>query len=108
MFPEKWQYYLKVLLSLSLNVLTTTDFYLFIRCFNIILNSVTSPAFYNIYIKQPTLTTPLNPCNNPKFNPFFQDALGAFDGTCICAHPPALARAHYCNCKSGISQNVLA
>ena len=96
--------------SLSLNVLTATDFYLFIRCFNLILNSVTSQAFYNIYIKQPTLTTPLDPyiANNPKFHPFFQDALGAIDGTHICAHPPASAQARYRNRKSGLSQNVLA
>jgi len=95
---------------LSLNLLTATDFYLFIRCFNLILNSVTSPAFYNIYIKQPTLTTPLDPyiANNPKFYPFFQDALGAIDGTHICARPPASARARYRNHKSGLSQNVLA
>src|SRR5882672_1244621 len=69
--------------SLPLNVLTPTDFYLFFRCFNLILNSVTSQAFYNVYIKQPTLTTPLDPyiANHPKFYPFFQDALGAVDGT---------------------------
>ncbi|KIM50162.1 hypothetical protein SCLCIDRAFT_51422, partial [Scleroderma citrinum Foug A] len=33
--------------------------------------------------------------NNPKFFPFFKDALGAIDGTHIPCFPPAAERAHY-------------
>ena len=94
---------------LSHNVLTAINFNLFTRFFNLILNSVTSPAFYNIYIKLPTQSTPLNPyiSENPKFYPFFKGALGALDGTHICARPPVSARSCYRNHKSGVSQNVL-
>jgi len=90
--------------------LSAINFNLFIRVFNSILNSVTSPTFYNIYIKLPTQNTPLDPyiAENPKFYPFFEGALGALDGTHICAWPPVSDRSHYCNHKSGVSQNVLA
>jgi len=43
-FQRRWQYYLKVII-ISLNSFNCHwIFYLFIRCFNLILNSVTSPA----------------------------------------------------------------
>jgi len=91
------------------NVLTAINFNLFVRFFHLILNSVTSPTFYNIYIKLPTQSSPLDPyiSSNPKFYPCFKGALGALDGTHISAHPPASDRSCYCNCKSGVSQNVL-
>ena len=83
---------------------------LFIRCFNQILNAVTSPMFYYTYVKLPTQSTPLDSyiSENPKFYPFFKGALGALNGTHISAHPLAAEHSRYCNCKGGISQNVLA
>src|SRR5882724_2252254 len=83
---------------------------LFIRCFNQILDAVTSPAFYKTYVKLPTQSTPLAPyiANNPKLLPFFKGALGALDGTHISAHPPSSDQSCYHNRKGGVSQNVLA
>jgi len=89
---------------------TIAYFCLFIRCFNQILNAVTSPAFYVTYVKLPTQSTPLESyiADNPKFYPLFKGALGALDGTHISAHPPSSIHARYHNHKSGVSQNVLA
>lgn len=46
--------------------------------------------------------------NNPKFFPFFKDALGAIDGTHIPCFPPAAERARYRDKDGNITQNVLA
>src|SRR5882672_4632600 len=82
----------------------------FIRCFNQILNAVTSPAFYKTCMKLPTQSTPLDPyiTNNPKLFPFFKCALSALDATHISACPPSSDQSRYCNHKGGVSQNVLA
>jgi hypothetical protein len=45
--------------------------------------------------------------NNPKFWPFFQDAIGALDGTHISASPPAFICMAFRNRKGFISQNCL-
>ncbi|KAF8591197.1 hypothetical protein K439DRAFT_1269944, partial [Ramaria rubella] len=61
------------------------------KCFNRILNAVTSLAFYNTFIQLPKASQLVEPyiANNPKFYPFFKDALGALDGTHISTCPPA-------------------
>jgi len=46
--------------------------------------------------------------NNPKFFPFFKDALGAIDGTHIACFPPAAERTCYQDKDGNITQNVLA
>lgn len=46
--------------------------------------------------------------DNPKFFPFFKDALGAIDGTHIKATPAGEDRPRYRDRKGDISQNVLA
>src|SRR5882672_12615044 len=109
MLPAKWGYHLQVSI-LSLIFLTNANFCLFVRCFKQILNAVTSPAFYNSYVKLPTDSTPLESyiSDNSKFYPFFKGALGALDGTHISARPPASDQARYRNHKGGVSQNVLA
>src|SRR5882724_7180840 len=106
MLPVKWSDNLKV----SLIFLTNANFCMFVRCFRKILDAVTSPAFYNSYVTIPTHSTPLESyiADNLKFYSFFKGALGALDGTHISAHSPASDQACYCNCKGGISQNVLA
>src|SRR5882724_4680166 len=106
MLPVKWSDNLKV----SLIFLTNANFCMFVRCFRKILDAVTSPAFYNSYVTIPTHSTPLESyiADNPKFYPFFKGALGALDGTHISARPPSSIRACYHNCKSGVSQNILA
>jgi len=99
----KWGYNLKVSIF-TLTFLAMAHVCIFIRCFNQILNAVTSPAFYKTYVKIPTQSTPLAPYN-PKLLPFFKGAIGALDGTHISAHPPSSDQSCYFNHKG---QNVLA
>ena len=44
---------------------------------------------------------------NPKFFPYFRDAIGAIDGSHIPITPPALFRPLYHNRKGFLSQNAL-
>src|SRR5882724_4625328 len=109
MLPAKWGYYLKVSIF-TLTFLAQAHVRIFIRCFNQILDAVTSPAFYKTYVKLPNQSTPLAPyiADNPKLFPFFKGALGALNGTHISACPHSSDSSHYHNHKAGVSQNVLA
>jgi len=71
---------------------------------------VTSTPFYTTYITLPNEDAAPDGyiTDNPKFFPFFQDALGALDGTHISAWPPSSIRARFRNRKGGVTQNVLA
>jgi len=63
------------------------------------------------YIKLPTLTSseiPVAITSNPKFYNFFNDCIGALDGTHIAARVPAERAAPFRNRKGWLSQNVLA
>jgi len=55
------------------------------RAFNHILNAVTSPSFYNVYVNLPNEESQLDSyiLDNPKFFPYLEGALGALDGTHI-------------------------
>ncbi|KAJ6486632.1 hypothetical protein C8R45DRAFT_775323, partial [Mycena sanguinolenta] len=55
------------------------------RYFRRILITVSSAPFYTFYVHLPTISDPLPPSiqNNPKWFPFFKDALGSMDGTHI-------------------------
>ena len=55
------------------------------RYFQEVLNSVSSGSFYSKFVKLPNTadTTPKLIATNPKFLPFFDNALGAIDGTHI-------------------------
>ena len=66
--------------------------------------------FYNQYIHLPPLGAPTPPKiqNNPKFYPFFKDALGAINGTHINATTSAELRQAARDHKGGITQNCLA
>jgi DDE superfamily endonuclease len=68
-----------------------------------------SPPFYTAYVHLPTADDPVpSPIrNNPKFWPFFKDALAAIDGSHIHCAPPASERAFYRNRKGFVSQNCL-
>ena len=68
-----------------------------------------SPPFYTTYVKLPTANDPCPPeiRHNPKFWPFFKDALGALDGSHIHIAPPASLRWWYRNRKGFLSQNCL-
>jgi len=54
-----------------------------------------SPPFYTKYVCLPTTDDPVPPeiYNNPKFWPYFKDALGALDGSHIHSAPPASEQA---------------
>jgi len=80
------------------------------RSFNCILNTVTSPSFYNVYVNLPNEESQLASyiSDNPKFFPYFEGALGALDGTHINARPSIQDRPHYHNHKGLLTQNVLA
>ncbi len=56
------------------------------------------------------ISTPLSErvAYNPKFFPFFEDAVGAIDGTHILVSPPIGERAAFRDRKGNLSQNVLA
>ena len=68
-----------------------------------------SPPFYTDHVKLPTADDPVPPeiQQNPKFWPYFKDALGAIDGSHINFAPPASLCDIYQNCKGYISQNCL-
>ena len=56
-----------------------------------------SPPFYATYVRLPTAEDPTPPeiHNNPKFWPFFKNALGAIDGSHIHLAPPTIDRPSY-------------
>ncbi|RXW11522.1 hypothetical protein EST38_g14334 [Candolleomyces aberdarensis] len=73
------------------------------------LSQISQGPFYQHYVKLPTLETPLSAIiqDNPKFFPFFQNVIGAIDGTHINAHTSALERHINQDQKGGITQNCL-
>jgi hypothetical protein len=66
-----------------------------------------SPPFYTTYVSLPPNSTPRRIRENPKFFPFFKNALGALDGSHIHLAPPAAERAANRNRKGFVSQNCL-
>jgi hypothetical protein len=62
-----------------------------------------------MHVQLPTAYDPIPPqiYNNPKFWPFFKDAIGAIDGSHIHSAPPALERPLFRNWKGFCSQNCL-
>jgi hypothetical protein len=68
-----------------------------------------SPPFYTRHVQLPTAeySTPAYILNNPRFYPYFKNALGALDGTHIRCAPPALQHAFFRNRKGFLSQNCL-
>ena len=69
---------------------------------------VTSHDFFTKYVRLPPSQTPYGISSNPKWYPYFEDCLGAIDGTHIAAFVPEDAQARYRDRKGQISQNVLA
>jgi len=72
------------------------------------LNIFSSPPFYTMFVFPPS-GDPVSPeiRNNPKFWPYFKDAIGALDGSHISASPPAHSCSAYRNRKGFLSQNCL-
>ena len=61
-----------------------------------------SPPFYTNHISLPTGAEPISPqiCNNPKFWPYFENAIGAIDGSHIPCAPPANHRTFFAITKA--------
>ena len=80
------------------------------RCFCKILMAILSPPFYTKYVHLPRASkaTPSSILNNPKFFPFFQNALGGMDSTHISCCPSAAEQDGCWNWKGGLSQSCLA
>ena len=80
------------------------------RYFKQMLIALSSPPIYAKYIQLPDTTspTPNEILNNPKFYPYFKDALGAIDGAYIPCYVPVKDQSTSQNQKGIISQNCLA
>lgn len=80
------------------------------RYFKCILGLVSAGEFYNKYVHLPKATDPTPDfiCNLRKFTPYFDNAIGAMDGTHINCCPSATDRQASHNRKGGVSQNCLA
>ena len=79
------------------------------RYFKEMLFAFSSPGIYSKYVRLPSSDTPVHPSihDNPKHFPFFQDAIGAIDGTHIACVPSADTRDAARNRKGFTSQNCL-
>ena len=77
------------------------------RCFHEVLQAINSlvPKYIKLYssVEIPTAIT-----NNPQYYNFFNDCIGALDGTHIAVKIPESQQAAYRNRKGQLSQNVLA
>jgi hypothetical protein len=80
------------------------------RYFHHVLILLLSPLFYDTYVQLPDKNYPASNeiSSNSKLSPYFDNALGATDGTQISCLLSSEERESSCNCKGGITQNVLA
>jgi hypothetical protein len=74
------------------------------------LNLFSTQPFYSKYVTLPSVEDPVAPFirNNSKFSPFFNDAIGAIDGTHFDCSPPKAEQPVARNRKGGTTQNCLA
>lgn len=72
------------------------------------MEALTDSDFYRKYVCSPGLATPAEIADDPRFFPFFKDAVGAVDGTLITANPPYDIRARWRNRKGDLTWNILA
>jgi DDE superfamily endonuclease len=70
---------------------------------------LSSDPFYSKYVHLPGASSQVLPqiCYNPKFWPFFKDALGTLDGSHFASAPPQAQQPFCRNRKGFISQNCL-
>jgi hypothetical protein len=83
----------------------------FSRYFKCILNAFASPPpIYQSYVQLPHADdpVPLEILQNPKYYPYFTDAIGAIDGTHIPCHPDGKECDATRNRKGTLTQNCLA
>jgi hypothetical protein len=84
-------------------------FYLpYYSCFHEVLDTLL--ILYSSIVILPASDTPLSPriADNLKYTPYFNDCIGALDGTHIAAYVSTTEQARYRNRKGTLSQNVLA
>ncbi|KAJ6568514.1 hypothetical protein B0H19DRAFT_852484, partial [Mycena capillaripes] len=64
------------------------------KYFRHVLIAISSPPFYTRYVHLPSMNDPVPESirSNPKFFPFFRDAIGSIDGTHINCAPSAADR----------------
>ena len=74
------------------------------------LGAFAGSTFYNRYVVLPRASDPIPSeiRTNPKFYPFFKDAVGAIDGTHLSCHPSKDEREACRNRKGTLTQNCLA
>lgn len=72
------------------------------------LRALTDSDFYRQYVTLPDLDTPPEIKDDPRFFPYFEDAIGATDGTLINANPPLDIRGRWRDRKGDLTWNVLA
>ena len=79
------------------------------RYFKEMLFAFSSPGIYSKYVRLPSSDTPLHPsiCDNPRHFSFFQDMIGAINGTHITCIPSADTRDAVRHCKGFTSPNCL-
>lgn len=78
------------------------------NCFHQVLFGLVKMHKERVKLPDPSLPVCAQIASNPKFTPYFDDCLGALDGTHIDMHVPASMASAYRNRKGSISQNVLA
>jgi hypothetical protein len=71
---------------------------------------LSSPPFYDTYVQLPNnnYTVPNKISSNSKLSPYFDNTLGATDGTQISCLPSSEEQESSHNHKGGITQNILA
>ena len=81
-----------------------------ISCFCEVLAALTSDAFQQEYMKLPREGDgiPDRIQKDPKLFPFFQDCVGAIDGSHMFVRPPSATRGPWRDRKGNLSQNMLA
>ncbi|KAJ7321923.1 hypothetical protein DFH08DRAFT_618396, partial [Mycena albidolilacea] len=64
------------------------------KYFRRVLIALSSPLFYTHYVRLPCVGDPVPEAiaHDPRFFPFFEDAIGSMDGTHIDSAPPAADR----------------
>ncbi|KIK14211.1 hypothetical protein PISMIDRAFT_17463 [Pisolithus microcarpus 441] len=79
------------------------------RYFKKMVEAFSEGPIYGTYVRLPRADSPIPSriANNPKFYPFFKDAIGAIDGTHIACMPSANERDLMRNRKGFLSQNCL-
>ena len=74
--------------------------------FHIVLGAILK--LYPEFVHPPSSSTPSKILNNSRFYPWFEDCIGAIDGTHVRASVPIEDQNRYRNRKGALSQNVLA